>query len=299
MGEQGSSIAYALYVLARNQKAAVTDLRYYSDSQIDTFAQPLARAQIGAALSLYGDAQRAEESFRSAFAHARSTAMLVGGRDDYGSSLRDGAAMLALAAESTPTPGIVPDLIRFVSDAKSAKTSTSTQEDAWMVLAARAIAAGNRSISVNVNGQAFAGAFEARMSGEAIGASPLTIVNQGPDRVDAVVTTMAAPLQPLSAGGEGFSIDRSYYTLDGLPASISSVNQNDRFLVVLQMREANAWTSRVVVTDLLPAGFVIDNPRLMGSAELGNFALARRDVRQPCRVPHRPLHGGLRSLRVI
>ena len=271
VNSQGSSIAYALYVLARNRKAAATDLRYYSDSQIDQFAQPLARAQIGAALSLYGDPQRASQSFRSAFDHARSTATLIGGRDDYGSALRDGAAMLALAAESTPTPGIVPELIKFVSAAKTARQSTSTQEDAWMVLAARAIAAGNKSISVNVNGQAFAGAYQARLSGEEIRANPLTIVNQGADPVDAVVTTIAAPAQPLSAGGTGFLISRSYYTLDGQPASISSVQQNERLLVVLQMREANAWTSRVVVTDLLPAGFVIDNPRLVGSAELGNF----------------------------
>jgi uncharacterized protein YfaS (alpha-2-macroglobulin family) len=258
-------------VLARNRKAAATDLRYYSDSQIDAFDQPLARAQIGAALSLYGDPQRAAESFRSAFDHARSTATLVGARNDYGSALRDGAAMLALAAESSPTPGIVPELVRFVSEAKSARQSTSTQEDAWMVLAARAIAAGNRSISVNVNGQAYAGAYETRLSGETIRDNPLTIVNQGVDPVDAVVTTIAAPAQPLSAGGTGFLINRSYYTLDGQPASISSVRQNERFLVVLQMREANAWPSRVVVTDLLPAGFVIDNPRLVGSAELGNF----------------------------
>ncbi|MEM5492432.1 alpha-2-macroglobulin family protein [Hoeflea sp. AS16] len=267
----GSSIAYALYVLARNRKAAATDLRYYSDSQIDAFDQPLARAQIGAALSLYGDAQRAAESFRSAFEHARSTATLIGARNDYGSALRDGAAMLALSAESTPTPGIVPELIRFVADAKTARQSTSTQENAWMVLAARAISAGNRSISVNVNGQAFAGAYETRMSGEAIRDNPLTIVNQGEEPVDAVVTTIAAPAQPLSAGGTGFQISRSYYTLDGQPASISSVRQNERYLVVLQMREANAWPSRVVVTDLLPAGFVIDNPRLVDSAELANF----------------------------
>jgi uncharacterized protein YfaS (alpha-2-macroglobulin family) len=271
VSSEGSAIAYALYVLARNRKAAATDLRYYSDSQIDAFDQPLARAQIGAALSLYGDPQRAAESFRSAFDHARSTATLVGARNDYGSALRDGAAMLALAAESSPTPGIVPELVRFVSEAKSARQSTSTQEDAWMVLAARAIAAGNRSISVNVNGQAYAGAYETRLSGETIRDNPLTIVNQGVDPVDAVVTTIAAPAQPLSAGGTGFLINRSYYTLDGQPASISSVRQNERFLVVLQMREANAWPSRVVVTDLLPAGFVIDNPRLVGSAELGNF----------------------------
>ena len=271
VSSDGSAIAYALYVLARNRKAAATDLRYYSDSQIGAFEQPLARAQIGAALSLYGDQQRAAESFRSAFEQARSTATLIGARNDYGSALRDGAAMLALAAESTPTPGIVPELISFVGNARSERQSTSTQEDAWMVLAARAIEAGNRSISVNVNGKTYAGAFETRMSGEEIHHTPLTIVNQGPDPVDAVVTTIAAPSQPLSAGGSGFLISRNYFTLDGEPASVSSVRQNERYVVVLQMRETNAWPSRVVVTDLLPAGFVIDNPRIVGSAELGNF----------------------------
>jgi uncharacterized protein YfaS (alpha-2-macroglobulin family) len=67
VSSEGSGIAYAVYVLARNRKAAATDLRYYSDSQIDAFAQPLARAQIGAALSLYGDPQRANESFPLGF----------------------------------------------------------------------------------------------------------------------------------------------------------------------------------------------------------------------------------------
>ena len=32
-------------------------------------------------------------------------------RSDYGSKLRDGAAILAMAAESNPTPPIVPELI--------------------------------------------------------------------------------------------------------------------------------------------------------------------------------------------
>ncbi|MCY1250198.1 putative lipoprotein YfhM [compost metagenome] len=37
------------------------------------------------------------------------------------------------------------------------------------------------------------------------------------------------------------------------------------------MTEANDWPSRVLVTDLLPAGFQIDNPSLVDSAQLGNF----------------------------
>src|SRR5690606_21164979 len=84
-------------------------------------------------------------------------------------------------------------------------------------------------------------------------------------------TTVAAPAEPLPAGGNGFTIERAYYTLDGEEANVTEANQNDRFVVVLRGHEANDWSSRVVVTDLLPAGFEIDNPRMVGSAELSNF----------------------------
>jgi len=40
---------------------------------------------------------------------------------------------------------------------------------------------------------------------------------------------------------------------------------------VLKVTEQNAWPSRVLVSDLLPAGFQIDNPSIVGSAALVNF----------------------------
>ena len=51
----GYDVAYALYVLARNKRASVGDLRYYAETKLDSFTTPLAKAQIGAALALYGD----------------------------------------------------------------------------------------------------------------------------------------------------------------------------------------------------------------------------------------------------
>ncbi len=268
----GSGIAYGLYVLARNRKASASDLRYYSDTRIQSFREPLARAQIGAALSLYGDATRAAESFRSAVVQAKATAGLLSARTDYGSALRDGAGILALAAESTPAPGVIPEMIGFVSEQFGDRKTTSTQEQAWMVLASRALSEANRAISVDVNGRAFSGAWSTSLSGDEVIADPMTVINRGSEAIEAVITTLAAPSQPLSAGGTGFTIDRSYFTLEGEPVSISSVRQNDRFVVVLQMSEANAWPSRVIVTDLLPAGFAIDNPRLVGSAEVSQMA---------------------------
>ena len=68
--ERGNEIAYALYVLARNHKASISDLRYYADTQIEQFDSPMARAQLAASLALYGDAQRAETIFAAALSLA-------------------------------------------------------------------------------------------------------------------------------------------------------------------------------------------------------------------------------------
>ena len=70
--DRGNEIAYALYVLARNRKASISDLRYYADTQLEDFSSPLAKAQLAASLALYGDAQRSEAIFaRGAAAGAR------------------------------------------------------------------------------------------------------------------------------------------------------------------------------------------------------------------------------------
>lgn len=268
---RGTEVAYALYVLARNRKASVGDLRYYADARLDEFSSPMARAQIAAALSLYGDNQRSEQAFASALRQAQSGPDSGFYRSDYGSPLRDGAAILALAAETRPAPGIVPAMTRLVASESADKTYTSTQEQVWMVLAARAMNEAGDTISLEVNGAAHQGSFARRIDGSELEQSPLVIANRGGDALDAVITTVAAPADPLPAGGEGFTIERAYYTLDGEEANVTEAAQNERFVVVLSVEELNDWPSRVAVTDLLPAGFEIDNPRLVGSAELSSF----------------------------
>ena len=56
--EEAAGIAYALYVLARNGRPVMGDLRYLADNKLADFATPLARAQIGAALSALGEAYK-------------------------------------------------------------------------------------------------------------------------------------------------------------------------------------------------------------------------------------------------
>jgi uncharacterized protein YfaS (alpha-2-macroglobulin family) len=269
--DRGTEIAYALYVLARNKRAAIGDLRYYTDTRLEAFTSPMAVAQLAAALSLYGDVERSSQTFAAALTLARSQPEHDWYRSDYGSKLRDGAAILALAAESQPAPSILPELVKYVSDERPRVRWTSTQDQAWLLLAARALKTQGDDISLNVNGTPQTGVYANRVTGASLLDDPIEIINTGANPVQAVVTTVATPREPLSAGGEGFSVSRTYYRLDGTEANISEVAQNERFVVVISITEDSEWPSRVLVNDLLPAGFEIDNPGLVSSAELSNF----------------------------
>jgi hypothetical protein len=74
------------------------------------------------------------------------------------------------------------------------------------------------------------------------------------------------------AASNGFKIERNYFTLDGKPADVSKVKQNDRFAVVLKITEAKPEFGHIMVSDYLPAGFEIDNPHLVSSGDTGTLA---------------------------
>jgi uncharacterized protein YfaS (alpha-2-macroglobulin family) len=271
--DNGNEIAYALYVLARNKKASISDLRYYADTMLNDFPTPLSKAHLAAALALYGDAQRSRNIFVDSLQMSQKAAItkVSFARSDYGSSLRDGAAVLALAAESRPVPPIIPDLASVVGKEWQSRGYTSTQEQTWMLLAARALQNGDDGLTLDVNGAAHSGTYMAQMSGDALMGHPLTVTNTTRQPLSAAVTTVAAPVTPLPAGGNGFKIERKYYTLDGEEANVSQAQQNERYVVVLHVIGDNDWPQRLLVTDLLPAGFEIDNPSIVSSAQLSNF----------------------------
>ncbi|MEO0370565.1 MAG: alpha-2-macroglobulin family protein, partial [Pseudomonadota bacterium] len=98
----GEDVAYALMVLAREGAARMGDLRYFADVKAQNFATPMALAQLGAALASYGDQTRADRMFTLAMARVSGTGGLERNlwRADYGTHLRDRAAVLTLAVEA-------------------------------------------------------------------------------------------------------------------------------------------------------------------------------------------------------
>ena len=272
----GEPLAYALMVLAREGAAAIGDLRYYADVKGDAFATPTAMAQLGAALASYGDQPRADAMFRKA-------SDLMGGlpeldaeqlmRADYGTNYRDAAAVLSLAVES----GSEAVDTEALTDRIATTRNLSTQEATWALLAANALIDRPGGKNILIDGAPAEGPLVRVLDANVT--APVVVENTG-KKTTLTVTTFGVPSEPEPAGGNGYAISRSYYTLDGAPADISHLRVGDRMVTVLEVTPFGRGEARLMVNDPLPAGFEIDNPNLIsgGAVEALSFLDLASDV---------------------
>ncbi|MFQ5974679.1 MAG: alpha-2-macroglobulin, partial [Alphaproteobacteria bacterium] len=131
------SKAYAHYVLALGGVGSLSELRYFAD-RYESRLTVVGRAHLAAAFSMHGDPARARATYAGIPATHPGLQLVSG--SDYGSPLRDLAAVVALGAEG----GIVPheDLVRplaRLSATMQQKRYLSTQDMAWLVRAAHAV----------------------------------------------------------------------------------------------------------------------------------------------------------------
>ncbi len=268
----GSDLAYVYYVLARNGTAPLGDLRYLADTRLDALKTPISKAQLAAALGLLGDKNRADRVYNAALDAIAPQPKLELGRTDYGSSLRDASAFVALASEGSAPRAQILKAVERIEAARTLSPYTSTQENAWMVLAARALARDTANMALDVGGETRRGPLYRSFRASDLSSGPVRVTNNGDNAVQAVVSVIGAPLTPEPAADKGFSIERLYYTLDGERADVTKVKQNERFAVVLKITEGQPTFGRIIIADYLPAGFEIDNPRLVSSGDTGTLS---------------------------
>ncbi|MFY9958948.1 alpha-2-macroglobulin family protein [Bradyrhizobium sp.] len=265
----GRDLAYGLYVLARNGAAPIGDLRYLADTKLNNLATPIAKAQLAAALALVGDRNRAERVYAAALDSLAPKPVLEFGRTDYGSELRDAAALVSLAGEGNAPHATLTQAVLRVEAARGLTPYTSTQENAWMVLAARALA--KETLALDLDGTPVKTAIYRNYEAAEMANKPIRITNTGDAPVQAVVSVSGSPITPEPSASNGFKIERNYFTLDGKPADVSKARQNDRFAVVLKVTEAKPEFGHIMVSDYLPAGLEIDNPHLVSSGDTGTL----------------------------
>jgi uncharacterized protein YfaS (alpha-2-macroglobulin family) len=262
-------VIYAQYVLARNGRGLMGDLRYLADARLGDIKTPLARAQLAAALDILGDHDRARRAFAAAAAAlAKPAGDDAGG--NYGTPLRDSAGVLALAAESDAA--IVPAALRAVDSARQDRVGLSTQENAWLLRAALAMKSRFAASRLTVDGTTVSGGVTRVVSAADLARAPLVIANPGTDAQVATLTIRGAPKTAQPAAEEGFKVERRYFTSDGRSVDPAKVAQNARLVVLLTVTEPEPQAGRILLVDHLPAGLEIENPRLVASGEAGGFS---------------------------
>lgn len=247
------SAAYALYVLARAGRADRSRLRYMHDERLDRIASPLARAQLAAGLYLIGDRARS----RSAFEAAESILGYSNAGDWYQTSRRDLAGVLALAAEAGEA-GLVERLAERVAEQLPEPSRLTTQEKAFLLLAARAM--GGDAVSIDISagemaaspGQAefelMADDLQTRLGFENAGSGPVWV-------------TQIAHGDPISAppvAMERVVVHKRLSTMQGQPVDPAGITQGERMIIEIIVAPSETRTIPAIVVDLLPAGFEIE-----------------------------------------
>lgn len=263
----GEDIAYALMVLAREGAAAVGDLRYFADERATAFSTPLGAAQLGAALAFYGDQTRADRMFTQASAQLSrrinaDEAPLW--RIDYGTRLRDSAAVLTLAVEAGSNAVDRDLLTRHIARPGE---YVSTQEATWTLMAANALIDDMRATGITINGSVPDGPL-VRVMHDDVAAQPLRVANTGGTETELTVTTFGVPSNDEPAGGNGYEITRDYFTMEGDAVDPAAVTVGARLVTVITVTPFGRREARLMVNDPLPAGFEIDNPNLLQGGDI-------------------------------
>jgi len=268
--------AYALYVLAKAKSTNLSDLRYFDDTYLNRLPTPIAEAQIGAALAMSGDLDRAGKAFAKSRADAERAAggYWDYGSDWYGSGLRDMAALIALSVEAKMPGSEIAGLLDRLAGEQASRGYLSTQEEAWILRAAHATShdQGKTKLGLSNGTAPDAAKPYLMMAGYNDLQQDFSITNQGDQPVYLRATASGVPSEAQPPAANGAVVDRQYFTLDGKQLDPTKIKQNDIVVAVITGRFTDETSHRGIVIDLLPAGLEIENERLTNTRRTGDLA---------------------------
>lgn len=261
---------YALYLLTKTEKIEGGVVRHCFDTLFTEIKTPLGRSFLANALIRIGDLERAAKAFKDIFASDTSNQSIA-----YGSPIRNYSAILMLANEAAqlaPTLKEANDIVLASIKnlgQQATKDDLSTQERAWVLLAAQSFSPEKKtdSIHLTINGKEETGvnflsypiALSDLKNGE------VKVVNHGSQNVWVNASAVGTPTKPLEADAKGLKINRRYYTIDGKEIDLvnKQIKQGDQLIVVINGEVQNPTETppegQLLIVDLLPSCFEIES----------------------------------------
>ncbi len=256
-------IFYSLYVLANDGQRDIGTMNYYRQNK--ELLTPDAKYLLALTYLLSGKDKEYRELLPKSFGQQKAVQQTGGSFSSY---IRDQALVLNALLETDPSNAQVPELARNVSSQMASTRYLNTQELAFgtLALGKLAKAANQQSPQASVQVQ---GAELATYTG---GSNSLVLTNAVAGQQVKITTSGSGDIyyfweaQGLSSTGnypeedKGLKVRRSYLNRFG-QAITGSVKQNDLMYVKIELESDGRSIENVVVTDILPAGFEVENPR--------------------------------------
>jgi len=212
---------------------------------------------------MQGDVSRGSAAFsrveRLALGPVRGPFRIFYDDDYYGSTLRDWAGLLRVAAEAKQTT-LVNRLFQRLDVTHGLPDDLTTQEKAWLMLAEHALSEHRTPVKISVNGKATpANGDPTTLAPDAKAvAAGYRITNTGDRDIYATISVDGVPSEPLPPESKGVNIERKFFTLDGKPVDLAHLHQNDRVIVSITGTVLDNRHHEMVLRDLLPAGLEIE-----------------------------------------
>ena len=257
-------VAYGLYVLALAGKSNISTMNYYKANK-ELLALD-SRYLLSAAYALSGDKKGFNELLPSAFAGEESVAQTGG---SYYSDIRDEAIALNALIDTDPGNSQIGTMAQHVSTKMKNRYWLNTQERSFGFLAlgklARSSNKSDATAEIKVNGKVVAKVDGGQWMGteETLKSTNVEITTKGNGRLYYFWTA-----EGISASGSYKEEDnylrvrKRFYDRFGNAINGNTFKQNDLVIIGITLeRSYSTDIENVVITDILPAGFEIENPR--------------------------------------
>ena len=265
-GSHEEADAYGLYVLTRNGRTLMSELKYHANNAKSNIKSAQAWAHLGASFAYVGNKKLAKKMFEKAKA-SLGYSYSNWYYSNYGGALRDQADLVALMYESkvgNDWENIVADLALNTKK----KTYFSTQEMSTLLKVAYMMndtkKVDLKLLSNNVQLALKQGAYKTKIN--TLSDMP-SIKNISANNNWYDLSFKATPVASYyaSQNNNGFSLLKGIYTMEGKEANLSNIAQNTRLVVIMAGKIENKAIQDPLLTDWIPAGFELENPNLTGT----------------------------------
>ena len=253
---------YALYALAVAGKANRSSMNYYK--QNSGLLTPDSRYLLAATFSQIGDTRSYTSLLPKQFTD-NTAGRQTGG--SYASPIRNLALVLDALIESDPNNLQIPTLARQLASAVKQADYLNTQEASFAFLSlgklARQTANSTATATLTAGGKSLGTMTNSLLNLKRVPTNtPLVLNASGSGNVYYFAQSEGVPTSGrIAEEDNGLRVRRDYLTRDGQP--MGHIRQNDLVVVKLTLASTNGLSiENVVVTDLLPAGLEVENPRL-------------------------------------